>query len=265
MSVCMKRCVWICCMCIFLSIIALCVARHCCLELSVISNLRSQAQQHLQQSHFWMHHCCSVQGLAHNFLCKLDRKNDKISRSTKTIWGQATHTLHYLMALCINHIWVSFFQYAVSSTSTCGYTVLRLGFGPSSQLLIDVGANYYIKITYTLGRGQAYISDMSSTSWYMGAKYFQEFGPRFFDMSSASGYMGATYFQEFALRFSVSCRWNLHYLNASCPSSAFQEPSGSRASATRNSDSLSGACWMVPRSRQTLVPHPSNNGCLPVW
>ena len=35
------------------------------------------------------------------------------------------------------------------------------------------------KIAYTLGRGRAYISDMSSTSGYMGAKYFQEFGPRF--------------------------------------------------------------------------------------
>ena len=39
------------------------------------------------------------------------------------------------------------------------------------------------KIAYTLGRGRAYISDMSSTSGYMGAKYFQEFGPRFLDMS----------------------------------------------------------------------------------
>ena len=57
------------------------------------------------------------------------------------------------------------------------------------------------KIAYTLGRGWAYISDMSSTSAYMGAKYFQEFGPRFFDMSSASGYMGAKYFQEFGPRF----------------------------------------------------------------
>ena len=45
------------------------------------------------------------------------------------------------------------------------------------------------------------MSDMSSTSGYMGAKYFQEFGPRFFDMSSASGYMGAKYFQEFGPRF----------------------------------------------------------------
>ena len=32
------------------------------------------------------------------------------------------------------------------------------------------------KIAYTLGRGRAYIFDMSSTSGYMGAKYFQEFG-----------------------------------------------------------------------------------------
>ena len=45
-------------------------------------------------------------------------------------------------------------------------------------------------ITYTLGRGRAHIFDMSSTSGYMGEKYFQEFGPRFFDMSSASEYMG---------------------------------------------------------------------------
>ena len=52
------------------------------------------------------------------------------------------------------------------------------------------------KIAYTLGRGRAYISDMSSTSGYMGEKYFQEFGPRFFDMSSASGYMGEKYFRN---------------------------------------------------------------------
>ena len=53
------------------------------------------------------------------------------------------------------------------------------------------------KIAYTLGRGRAYIFDMSSTSGYMGEKYFQEFGPIFFDMSSAGGYMGAKYVQEF--------------------------------------------------------------------
>ena len=35
------------------------------------------------------------------------------------------------------------------------------------------------KIAYTLGRGQAYIFDIPSTSGYMGAKYVQEFGPRF--------------------------------------------------------------------------------------
>ena len=40
------------------------------------------------------------------------------------------------------------------------------------------------KIAYTLGRGRAYISDMSSTSGYMGAKYAQEFGPSFLGMSS---------------------------------------------------------------------------------
>ena len=53
------------------------------------------------------------------------------------------------------------------------------------------------KIAYTLGRGRAYVSDMSSTSGYMGTNYFQELGPRFFDMPSASGYMGAKYVQEF--------------------------------------------------------------------
>ena len=52
------------------------------------------------------------------------------------------------------------------------------------------------KIAYTLGRGWAYISDMSSTSGYMGAKYFQDFGPTFFDMSSDSGYMGANIFRK---------------------------------------------------------------------
>ena len=57
------------------------------------------------------------------------------------------------------------------------------------------------KLAHTLGRGRAYISDMSSTSGYVGAKYFQEFGPRFLDMSSASGCMGAKYFQEFGPRF----------------------------------------------------------------
>ena len=67
------------------------------------------------------------------------------------------------------------------------------------------------KIIYTLGRGRAYISDTSSTSGYMGATYFQEFGPSFFDMSSASRYMGAKYFQEFGPRF-VAC----HVPNVAC-------------------------------------------------
>ena len=38
------------------------------------------------------------------------------------------------------------------------------------------------KTAYTLGRGRAYIFDMSSTCGYMGENYFQEFGPRFFDI-----------------------------------------------------------------------------------
>ena len=50
------------------------------------------------------------------------------------------------------------------------------------------------------GVGQG-ISDISSTSWYMSAKYVQEFGPIFFDVSSASGIMGAAYVQEFGPDF----------------------------------------------------------------
>ena len=57
------------------------------------------------------------------------------------------------------------------------------------------------KIAYTPGRGRAHIFHLSSTLGYMGAKYFQEFGPRLFDMSSASGYTGAKYVQEFGPRF----------------------------------------------------------------
>ena len=67
-------------------------------------------------------------------------------------------------------------------------------------------------IAYTLRRGRAYIFDISSTIGYMGAKYFQDFGHISFDMSSASGYVGEKYVQQFGPRFSVSCRWNLHYL-----------------------------------------------------
>ena len=63
----------------------------------------------------------------------------------------------------------------------------------------------------TLGRGQAYISEMSSTSGCKGAKYFQQFGPSFFGMSSASGNMGATDFQEFGPRF-LAC----HVPNVAC-------------------------------------------------
>ena len=42
---------------------------------------------------------------------------------------------------------------------------------------------------------------MSPASGYMGARYFQEFGPRYFDMSSASGYIGAKHVPELGPRF----------------------------------------------------------------
>ena len=45
------------------------------------------------------------------------------------------------------------------------------------------------KIAYTLGRGRAYIFDMSSTSGYMGETYFQEVGPRFCDMLAPSRFV----------------------------------------------------------------------------
>ena len=53
--------------------------------------------------------------------------------------------------------------------------------------------------------------DMSSTSGYMGAKYFQELGLSFFGMFSASGYMGAKDLQEFGLIF-LAC----HVPNVVC-------------------------------------------------
>ena len=48
--------------------------------------------------------------------------------------------------------------------------------------------------------------DMSSTSGYMGATYFQEFGPRFFDMSLESPGTGGT-----------SIRLSLHETNETYP------------------------------------------------
>ena len=62
------------------------------------------------------------------------------------------------------------------------------------------------KIAYTLGRGRAYIFDMFSTSGYMGEKYFQEFGPRFFDMFLESPGTGGT-----------SIRLSLHETNETYP------------------------------------------------
>ena len=49
---------------------------------------------------------------------------------------------------------------------------------------------------------------MSEASGYMGAKYFQELGPRLFDMSSAGGHMGAKYAQECGPRlFDLTHKW----------------------------------------------------------
>ena len=44
------------------------------------------------------------------------------------------------------------------------------------------------------------MSDMSSTSGYVGVKYVQEFRSICFEMSSASGYMSAKYVQQFGSR-----------------------------------------------------------------
>ena len=67
------------------------------------------------------------------------------------------------------------------------------------------------KIAYTLGRGWAYIFDVSSTSGYMGAKYVRKLVPDFLNMSSTSGNMGAKHFQEFGHRF-LAC----HVPNLAC-------------------------------------------------
>jgi len=64
------------------------------------------------------------------------------------------------------------------------------------------------------GEGTAphiFLTCLPSTSGYVGAKYVQEFGARFFHMSSASGYMGAKYVQEFGPRF-LAC----HVPNVAC-------------------------------------------------
>ena len=58
---------------------------------------------------------------------------------------------------------------------------------------------------FTLDGGWAYFSDMSSTSGYVGAKYFQQFDPIRFDIFSASGYMGVKYFWKFVPEF-LACR-----------------------------------------------------------
>ena len=65
--------------------------------------------------------------------------------------------------------------------------------GSDDIMSLGIKSSAFLRVEHPFARK----FDMSSTSGYMGAKYVQEFGPRFFDMSSASGYMGAKYFQEF--------------------------------------------------------------------
>ena len=80
---------------------------------------------------------------------------------------------------------------------------LPLSSQPRLRLLRPLSISQHTKRTRE-GRGD--IFDTTSTSGYMGEKYFQEFGPIFFDMSSASGYMGEKYVQEFGPRF---CGWKV--------------------------------------------------------
>ena len=78
---------------------------------------------------------------------------------------------------------------------------------PRDIMSLDIKSSAFLRVEHPVARK----FDMSSTSGYMDAKSFQEFGPRFFDMSSASGYIGANYLQECGPRF-VAC----HVPNAAC-------------------------------------------------
>ena len=84
------------------------------------------------------------------------------------------------------------------------------------------------EIACTLGRGRAYISDMSSTNGYMGAKKNQEFGPSLFDMSSAGGHMGVQRKFRNLVSDSLAChvpnvaRHGVSISSVSCQNSACQ-------------------------------------------
>ena len=67
--------------------------------------------------------------------------------------------------------------------------------GSDDIMSLGIKSSAFLRVEHAIARK----FDTSSTSGYMGVKYFQEFGPIIFDMSSASGYMGAKYFQEFGL------------------------------------------------------------------
>ena len=107
------------------------------------------------------------------------------------------HAIFLRVMACHDHS-VSFFLWRKGTSSflkTCqticplsARSMLFFGLPLSSQPRLNLlspqqqgRADYSManrKITYTLGRGRAYILDMSSTSGNMGAKYFQGFGPR---------------------------------------------------------------------------------------
>ena len=73
------------------------------------------------------------------------------------------------------------------------------------------------KIAYTLGRGRAYIFDMSSTSGYMGEKYFQEFGPRFLTCPQLVGTWVKNIFRNLVPDFwRVMLFLACHVLNVAC-------------------------------------------------
>ena len=64
-------------------------------------------------------------------------------------------------------------------------------------------------IAYTLGRGWAYMSDMSSTSGYMGEKYFQEFGLIFLTCPQLVGTWVKNIFRNLVPDFLAHTPWRI--------------------------------------------------------
>ena len=51
--------------------------------------------------------------------------------------------------------------------------------GSDDIMSLGIKSSAFLRVEHPFARK----FDMSSTSWYMGAKYFQEFGPRFLGMT----------------------------------------------------------------------------------